>query len=560
MKKINETHKQSFMMNVGIILFSQIMVKLLGMIYRLVITNVGGFGDQGNGFYNAGFQVYTLLLAISSVGIPNAISKMVSERTAKGDYLGAHKIFKSAFVLFAGVGLLASGALFLSSTFIARYVIKMEGVQYTLMSLSPSIFFVCISSVIRGYFTGLQNMKATSNSQILEQFFKCTLTILIVVVLVGQPPEIMSAGANLATSIATVFSFLYLLTFYHKNKHGVWKKIQDSAVESEVKPLGKMMKSILMISIPISLGAIISAVNRIVDTATITRGIEAAFANGIPAHFGSKGFEGIPTAKMLATEAVRLSGILAKSDVLINMPLALNIAFSTVLVPSISGALAVGNKKEASNKIAYSLLISVLIVLPCAIGYISLAQPIYDLIYRNARMGADLLQLSAVALIFTALNQTISGSLQGMGKIYVPATGLFCGCIAKVVLNIILIRQPNINIYGAAISSIVCQLISFLICFTVLSKNITLKISFTKYILKPLIASVSMGVCAYFSYKLLMLLTHIGALSTMISIFIAMIVYLLLLLKLNILSKSEIEMLPSGKKIYNFLERVHIYK
>ena len=215
---MKENKKQSFMINVAIILFSQIAVKLLGMIYRMVIINMDGFGSQGNGYYNAGFQVYTLLLAISSVGIPNAISKMTSERNAIGDYNGAHHIFKTALALFFIIGAVCSVLLYFGSDFIVNHVLSMEnanGAKYVLMALSPSILFVCLSAVIRGYFVGMSDMKATSSSQVLEQVFKCFLTILIVWKM-GQltfyrdadmKAYCLAAGANFATTDATVLSF-----------------------------------------------------------------------------------------------------------------------------------------------------------------------------------------------------------------------------------------------------------------------------------------------------------------------------------------------------------------
>ena len=150
--------KQSFMINVSIILLAQIAVKILGMVYRMVITNIGGFGDQGNGYYSSGFQVYTLLLAISSVGIPNAISKMTAERNALGDYKGAHKIFKSALALFTIVGLIGTFLLFFGADFIAQTIIGLPKTKYVLMALSPSILFVCVSSVIRGYLSRIVAM------------------------------------------------------------------------------------------------------------------------------------------------------------------------------------------------------------------------------------------------------------------------------------------------------------------------------------------------------------------------------------------------------------------
>ncbi|HIU48734.1 MAG TPA: polysaccharide biosynthesis protein [Candidatus Avimonoglobus intestinipullorum] len=568
--------KQSFMINVSIILLAQIAVKILGMVYRMVITNIGGFGDQGNGYYSSGFQVYTLLLAISSVGIPNAISKMTAERNALGDYKGAHKIFKSALALFTIVGLIGTFLLFFGADFIAQTIIGLPKTKYVLMALSPSILFVCVSSVIRGYFTGMDNMQATSNSQVLEQVFKCVLTILIVycmakITIFPDDPDsnaaALAAGANFATSLATVLSCLYLFVFYKKRKKAIWKKVRGTTVPTIQKPLGAMFKSILMISIPISLGAIISAINRIVDTATISRGIQTAFSAMIPA-YGNTAAIINPTISQLEEEAVRLAGVLSKSDTLINLPIAMNIAFATVLVPSISGALAVGNKKEASEKVTYSLLISILLILPCAVGYIALAQPIYQILYPNAQLGYDLLQISAVALIFIALNQTISGSLQGIGKIYAPATGLLIGCIVKFILNVILIRQPQINIYGAPISSIVCQVISFSYGFTVLSKQLSLKLTLGKYVLKPLLAAGIMGGVALGVYKAAIL--GLGALissafilnliTTLLAILIAAVVYFILVACFRILSAHEIEMLPMGRKLLAVLKKTGLYK
>ena len=541
-------NKQTFMKNVAIILFAQIAVKVLGFVYRMVIVNVPGFGNEGNGYYTAGFQVYTLLLAISSVGIPNAISKLTSEKLALEDYRGAHRIFKTALLLFGIIGVVFAAGFYLSSDFIAERVIEMAGAKYVLKALSPSIFFVCVSSVITGYFLGQSNMKASGSSQVIEQIFKCTFTIIIVLMMVGQLPEFMAAGANFATSLATAGSFIYLVIFYLRRRKGIKEKVEAQEKEFDRKPRNKIMLVILMTSVPISLGAIINAINRVIDTATITRGIAKAFANGIP------GIAGIPTAEQLTDKAVYLAGMLGKADTLTNLPLALNIAFATVLVPTIAHALTVGNKKEASEKISYSFMISVLIIYPCVAGLISLAEPIYGVIYPAASDGAYLLKLSALAILFSALNQTVSGSLQGMGKIYTPACGLVVGAIVKVILNVTLIPMRSINIAGAAISSIVCNLIAFSICFIVLNKNIKLNLSLKKYVLKPGTASVAMGLSAIAVHKLGVLVTGSNFISTILAIIVAVSVYVVLVFVLKLLTKEEAEMLPMGNKIARFMK------
>lgn len=563
MNDIKKENSRSFMNNVAVILVSQIIVKIFGMIYRIVITNIDGFGDEGLGFYNVGFQIYTLLLAISSVGIPNAISKMTSERIALNDYRGAHKIFKTALLLFSVIGIITTGILFFGADIFAKNVIHIDGSQYVMRALAPSLFFVCVSSVIRGYFTGMKNMKATSNSQILEQLFKCTLTIVFVYLSVGLAPEIMASWANFATSVATVLSLLYLVYFYYRRKSGIREQINNSDGETISISTRRLMISILMISIPISLGSIITAINRVIDTATISRGIEIAFQTLISAH-GSVSAIVNPTSEQMTTEIARLSGLLSKSDILYNMPLAVNFAFATVLVPSVAGALAVKDYKEASSKINYSLLVSILIILPCAIGLITLAEPIYKIIYFNTPEGYDLLQLVSVSLIFAALAQTMTGSLQGLGKVYVPAISLLFGCIAKIILNVALIRIPSINIYGAAISSIACQFISCAICFAVLTKNCRLSIDAVKYVLKPLAAGALMGIAAIAVYNLSAMLLGAGfvmnLICTIAAIAVAAVVYFIAVFGLHILSEEEIKQLPAGGKIYNILHKLKFYK
>ena len=586
--KINRQKTHSFMGNVIMILFAQIMVKAMGMIYRMVITNIDGFGNSGNGFYNAGFQVYTVLLAISSVGIPNAIAKMVSERAAIGDYRSAHRIFRTAFSLFSVIGLVAAAILYIGSDFIAVHVMNMDGAQYVMRALAPSIFFVCISSVIRGYFQGLNDMRATSFSQMLEQVFKCGLTIVLVVAAVGSmphlmvlatrvamlyaadggsvtPPEILAAWANAASSIATLFSFIYLAIFYLRRKKGLMERVRQSAVEELKTSTGKLMRMILMLSIPISLASIITAVNRVVDLATITRGIQAAFAGGIPAGVLEPGAIAHPDAGQLNSAAVALSGMLSKSDTIFNMPLALNIAFATVLVPSIAGALAKGDTEEAVSKTSYSFLISILLILPCAIGFIALAQPIYNIIYPRTADGADLLAIMAVSLVFSALTQTLTGALQGIGKVFVPAIGILLGCVCKVALNLTLIRIPEINIYGAAISSIACQIVAFLVNYIVLSKKIPLRITLGKYVIKPLIAGIAMGAAAFAVYHLTFgLLGGAGYVNNLISSFaaiaVAAVIYAILIFGMRIMDKEDIALLPGGGRLYSLLVKLKLYK
>ena len=486
-----------------------------------------------------------MLLAISSVGIPNAISKMVSEKLALDDREGAERVFRTAFSLFAGIGLAASLLLYWGADFIALSVVRMDGVQLTLRALSPSIFFVCVSAVIRGYFLGQHNVAPNNRSQLLEQVFKATLTILFVWLLTDFTAAIMAAGANAASTVSTALSFAYLavvlVLYRRKNKMPRAAKLQKG-------DRSRIAKQILSLSIPISLSSIITTVSRVIDTATISRGIQSAFATGIP------GQSGIPTVEQLQAYAATMNGMLNKADNITNLPLALNIAFATVLVPTISAALVKGDRKTASQKISYSVLISTIIILPCAAGLIVLAQPFFNLLYPNASQGAPLLQWAAVALIFTALDQTICGSLQGLGRVKVPATGLLLGAIVKFILNMILIPIPSVNIYGAVVSSVACHLVAFLYCFHALRKAIPLQLKRTKYFTKPILCTLFMSAVTWGSYRLMMLVCHSNLIAVVISVGLSVVAYFAAVFGLHVLNKDEVLELPMGGRIARLLK------
>ncbi len=527
--------RQTFMMNVLTVVFSQVVIKLLGFLYRVVTTNIEGFGDAGNGYYNYGYQIYVLLLAISSVGIPNAIAKLVSEKCATDDFKGAYRIFKSALILFAVIGGALSALLFVFAPFIADVICDLPKVVHTLRVLAPAIFFVSISSVIRGFFQGMNNMKATSTSQMIEQFLKSTSTILIVMAMVGNPPEYMAAGATLATTLSTFLSLLYLLGFYRANKNDIRERMRNAPPISHV-PFGKIAKGILYVSIPISLGAIVSSINRVLDLMTVVRGLQTALA----------GMYDTPEA--LKAAANSLQGMLSKGDVIINLPLALNIAFSTVLVPTVAGALARGDKKTAGEKVSISLLMSVIIALPATAGCILLSDNIFKALYPNAPEGGTLFAMSAVTIFFSAINQTNSGSLQGMGKVFVPAIGLLCGGAVKLIVNLLLVPIPSINIYGAPIGSILCQAIACAVTFFVMKKNLDFELSVTKYILKPLAATALMSAAVFAVMKVTEPMGVI--ISTAAAVAAGIAVYALAVFPImKIFSDDELKTLPMGRKL-----------
>ncbi|MDD3304092.1 MAG: polysaccharide biosynthesis protein [Clostridia bacterium] len=519
--------KQTFMNGVLIIMFSQVLIKLLGFIYRIILTNFPQFADEGNSYYGSGFQVYTLILAIATMGIPNTISKLVSEKMAIGDKRGAHRIFRTAMVVFTSIAVLFALGLFFGADAISTGVLKNPGVKYTLMALSPAIIFVAMSATMRGYFVGMQNMTQYSKTQIIEQIVNSVFSVIFVVMLLGATPEIMAAGSTLATTVAASVAFAYLLRYYNKNKRDLWKDIKHSE-KFALEPKKKIAKKLISYAIPLSFASVVVALSGVIDIVTVMDGLQK---------FGYD----------IVTANEKFGILLGKVDILNAIPLSINVAFSVALVPFISSAIARHRKDEAVKKINYSLKISSLIALPCAAGLFILAEPIFQLVFPNATAGARLLQIQCWMIIFAVIDQTLSGSLQGLGKLYVPGACLAIGAILKYILNVTLIP-----IYGEvipAITTIVYNFTACALCFIILFRTLKQKPNMKELFVKPIFATICMSIITFLTYKLLMFLNLGNAISTISSLIIAFITYGFCVIKFHILNAEELKQLPFGDKL-----------
>lgn len=241
------------------------------------------------------------------------------------------------------------------------------------------------------------------------------------------------------------------------------------------------------------------------------------------------------------------------------MPLAFNIAFATALVPAIAGAKVKKDIDTINKKLSFSLLTTILIGLPCTLGMAMYAKQILNLLFPNAVQGSTLLAISSITVIFTAMAQTINGALQGLGKVRVPAIALGCGVLTKLITNVVLIPMESVYENGAAIGSVLCHIVSFSIVYIVLRRTIKLNFKLSKIIIKPIVATIGMGIVSYIFYKLSLNIFYNERISTVTGIIIAVIVYAINVILLKIYNQEDIAMLPKGEKILKILKKVKIY-
>jgi len=538
-------NKTSFLKNVLMLMFSQIAVKALGLIYRVVIVDVENFGNVGNGYYATGYQIYMILLAISSLGIPNVLSKLVSERVARGDYRSAHRVFKLSLYMFGLLGVFLALVLFFGAEFISANLLRADGVKYTLMVLSPALAIVPISAVLRGYFAGLGSMKANSTSQVIEQFFNCVLSIGFVYACIGKDTAIMAAAGNLSTTCACLIALFYLLLFYKKRRGDLLTEYASQTDLISTETDKKLIKAILTLCIPLTLSSLISTAAATIDTVTVSNCIQSALSSTIS------------NAALLEEKAMELYGILQKCETLTHLPLAVSATLCTAIVPVIAAAIAKKDEEEAKRKISLASLISSLVIFPCTGGFIALSSPILRLLYPSVPDGELVFILLSTVLPLAALTQLLNGVFYGIGKQMVPAIALGIGSVVKLVLNLTLMSIPSLNIYGAVIGTIAYHIVTFIIQIVMVFKYVKIKPDLVKIVLKPLLSATVMSVVVYAFYKLVVTFTG-NSVATLVSIAVGVLVYVAVLLLVRTVEQEDIKAMPMGDKIARLLAKLRL--
>ena len=453
--------KESFLQSIIYLMFSQVLMKVLGMIYSLYLTNKKGFGDEGNAICMAGFQVYALFLGICSFGVPNAISKMVSESIEIGDEYSCLKILKTALVIFTTIGFILCLILYYSSEFIAINILAIDASSDILKILAPSIVFSTVESVFRGYFNGINKISISAKSATIEQILKTILTI-IIVEFIGKFTNfntvIMAKGSVLAASIATISSFLYCFIKYKKiNIIKGYKRKREKNVKV-------ILNEMLVILIPISITSMLMILENNIDSITIVR---------------------ILKGKVGEVEARKIYGIIAsKVNLLLNLPLALNGAISVSLIPEISRNIIKSDKSNIEKSIASSILITLIISVPIMIICMIYSESIMKFLYPNAPDGANLLRLGSITIVISCLTQNISGILQGIGDSKTHLYSVMIAMLFKVILNFALISNNNLLENGAIISTLVSDTIIFCVMYRKLIKSFKIKFLLCENIMK----------------------------------------------------------------------------
>lgn len=529
-----EDKKNKFVKGAAILGIAGIGVKILGALFRIPLTN--WLGEDGMAYYGAAYPVYSLLLIISTAGVPVAISRMVSERAAEGNYGGAHKVFKASIILMGFLGLVSFLLCFFGANAIAEAV-NIPKAVYALRTIAPALFFVPILASFRGYFQGLQNMNPTAITEIMEQLCRVVIGLGLAFFLIKHSLSAAAAGATFGATAGSIGGLGLMIVIYTLNRRTIRKKINSGKVVVESKR--SIIWEILVIAVPITIGAAIFPIMSNIDTAMIVnRLMDAGYSQS-----DAEGMFGLMTGFCSS---------------LIGFPQVFTQAVAVSLVPAISAAHQLGDKEAVNDHIKLGLRLTLILGFPCAAGIFVLAKPILTLLFfeqtESAIAAVPTLMVMSVGIIFLSMVQTLTGALQGIGKQMLPVKNLAYGAVIKIILTYFLVATTFFNVNGAAIGTIGAYVVASFFDIRDLKKQTGIKFDIMLTFVKPFVASVIMGLIAFGSYKLLALFAP-NIVATFFAVGVGVIVYLVLVLFLKAITTEEMLNLPKGDKLVMIIDK-----
>lgn len=597
--------KQSVLNGAMMLMFAVMLVKVIGLLFKIPLTDM--IGGVGRGYFNSAYEIYTPIFAISMAGLPVAVSRMVAENIALGNYREPRMIRKVSQRLYIIVGVVGTLVLLIAAFPYSKYVAN-ERTLPAVLAVAPSIFFCCFMSTYRGYYEGLRNMTPTAISQVVEALGKLIIGLLLAKVVISTGTSQYESGmlqsgnvsavvfGNEVTSLAEANSVItpwaaagavmgvtigslaaaVFLTIYYKIKGDGFTRTQlvnsPKSRSSEV-----LAKEMVKIAVPMVISALILNITNLVDTTTIQARLTTAIENDLTTVLQMHA-EAINEAIKLSRLNVNDSAEIVKylwgsygmaldfRNLIPNLTLQLGIS----ALPALAAAWAVKEKDGIKSTIEMVLRICMLIGLPAGFGMAALSTPLLTLIYGRGLSSdaipvvAPIMMAYGIATALMAVSTPITNMLQAIGRTDIPVKSVVVGAICKIVCNFILVGNPKINVYGAVVGTILFYVVIVACNLTSLLRITKVRVNWSSVIVKPLMSAALCGITAFAAYGLLSKLfpaettesiLNMDTVATVIAVGLAVVVYVISLLLLKGVAKEDIAVLPKGEKIAKMLEK-----
>ena len=558
MEDNQKSGQHDFYKGAAILAAASIFVKIVGAIYKIPIFNI--LDDAGTGYFQATFSVYSLLLTIATFGIPLALSRLISAARAKGEVNLINRYFAVSLPAFTLVGLTAMLAMFFFADGFAAFI-RNTHASYGIRVLAPAVFFVCVIAVYRGYTQGHQDMIPTAVSQIIEVVCKAVFGIAIALWLTSINFEsyYVSAGALLGITIGLGLCVPVLMWY----KIRFDKKLPNIGDNSELPKRTKVLSKVMMVSIPITIGASFMSIMAFVDTIIVMGRLQDSL--GFSEYGASSQF-----------------GIFARGLTIYNLPSALIVPVAISVMPAIAAAIAKKSGDAAASIMQSAIKLVVLIALPAAAGIMVLASPIMISLYEDPReLTATVMIILGLASFFVCFQLITTAILQANGFERIAMMTFPLGAAAKIIIGYILVGNPSFGIIGSAIGTLACFIVISTINILFILVRVEHQPKLSGTFIKPVLCTTVMAICAFFSYRLLVLLDGViygrekiitygliaGAIPSSyrlaitaymaFAIFLAIVIYGILIIKTRTVVLDDMKLIPKGEKLAKVLKIRH---
>ncbi len=548
--------KNSFFGGAAILTAGIVIVKLIGALYKIPLGNI--LTDTGFADFNTAYNIYALLIIISTGGLPVALSKMVSEAHALGRVNQINKVFRLAVVVFCVLGTVSFLVMAVFPIQLADFMGNSRA-DWSILALAPAVFFICPMSALRGYFQGYSLMTPTAISQIIEALCKLAIGLILAdaIMKASKDESLAAAGAILGVSVGVLLAMLYMYWCYRGHQRSL-KKSRDVPGGTR-----EILLTLAKLAIPITIGSSIIALTNILDEAILMDRLEIALG-------------------MTEDAARALKGVYNKTMTLYNLPSSFMVPLTSSVIPAVSAARAVRNYKQGAQISETTLRTTALLALPAGVGLFALGEPIIRLLYPStdvelAGWMLSVLGIASIAVCFMLVSNSI---MQAHKLVTLPTITTLAGCILKLIVGYVLIGNPDVGIKGGAISTVACFGLIAVLDLVIIKLTLPRSLSYIRVFLKPVAASAAMGLTAWAINGLLSrvlvklsffqmmgedgapVLNDAGAailswkgnaLAVMVAIGTAAIVYFALILLTKAISKEDLSLMPKGEKIAKIL-------
>lgn len=540
-----KSSKNNYLKQAGILAAAGIICRIIGILYRSPLTSI--IGDEGNGYYTSAYNIYTIILLLSSYSIPSAVSKIIASKLALKEYRNAHRIFRCALIYVCVIG----GAASLFTLFGAELFLEGEA-AVVLRVFSPTIFLSGFVGVLRGYFQAHGSMIQTSFSQILEQILNAVISILAANLLIDLVTSKSTtaqaiygaAGSALGTGSGVVAALLFMLFVYAINRKMIYTRIAKDR-HRYVDSYGDILRGMLSTVTPIIMSTFIYNFSTSFNQTVYSKVM--IYARGLS----------------LAQTATSYGIFAGKAMVIINIPIALASSLSAAMIPTISASSALGDQTATRRKVVNAMWTTMLIAIPSSVGLAVLAKPIMQLLFPqkdSLDMAAKLLAMIAITVVFYSLSTLSNGILQGIGQVKLPVRNAAIALAVQTVLLVVLLMFTELDLYALVICLIVYSFMMCVLNSISVRHCIGVGENFKTMFLMPAIAAAIMGAAAKGTYMGMQLFVSSNIICLVPSLLVAVIVYFVAALMIGAVGKEQLLNLPKGQLIVRVAEKCHLLR